>query len=237
MTLEDIQPLDKWADLERDIYDKSGLDTSVYGPDGMSITDFKKWANSFCPAVKNTKAGLGFICAAANQNMAREASKTKKTFIGECDAGLMKMVVPIFIGQEFIGAVGACGKFLEGSEIESFLVNKITGIEENEIERPEDLVVKTVANRSKLKVFIIQNIDRKIPFEDIANAKGVEVKNIISEVEAIVNSGTRLNIDYYINNVLDQEHQEEVWIDLWVTKFSIITSVFFPLLVHLNLGN
>lgn len=84
-------------------------------------------------------------------------------------------------------------------------------VEENEIERPDDFVVRSVANKSKMKVFIIQSIDRKMSFEDIASAKGVEVKDIISEVEAIVNSGTRLNIDYYVNDVLDQEHQEEVF--------------------------
>ena len=84
-------------------------------------------------------------------------------------------------------------------------------VEENEIERPEDLVVRTVANKSKLKVFIIQSIDRKLPFEDIADSKGLEVKEVISEVEAIINSGTRLNIDYYIDDVLDEEHQEEVF--------------------------
>jgi ATP-dependent DNA helicase RecQ len=84
-------------------------------------------------------------------------------------------------------------------------------VEDNEIERPEDLVVKTVANKSKLKVFIIQSIDRKISFEDIANSKGVEVKDVINEVEAIVNSGTRLNIDYYIDDILDEDHQEEIF--------------------------
>ena len=84
-------------------------------------------------------------------------------------------------------------------------------VEENEIERPDDFIVRTVANKSKMKVFIIQSIDRKISFEDIANSKGVDVKDVISEVEAIVHSGTRLNIDYYINDVLDYEHQEEVF--------------------------
>jgi ATP-dependent DNA helicase RecQ len=84
-------------------------------------------------------------------------------------------------------------------------------VEENEIERPEDLVVRTVANKSKMKVFIIQSIDRKISFDDIANSQGVEVKDIITEVEAIVNSGTRLNIDYYINDVLDEDHQDEIF--------------------------
>jgi ATP-dependent DNA helicase RecQ len=84
-------------------------------------------------------------------------------------------------------------------------------VEENEIERPDDLVVRTVADKSKLKIFIIQSIDRKLSFEDIADSKGVTVHDVISEVEAIVNSGTRLNIDYYINDVLDEDHQEEIF--------------------------
>jgi ATP-dependent DNA helicase RecQ len=62
-----------------------------------------------------------------------------------------------------------------------------------------------------MKVFIIQSIDRKMDFEDIADAKGITVSEVISEVEAIVNAGTRLNIDYYIDEVLDEEHQEEIF--------------------------
>lgn len=84
-------------------------------------------------------------------------------------------------------------------------------VEENEIERPQDLIVRTIANKSKMKVSIIQSIDRKIDFEDIAESKGIEFDELLTEVEAIVNSGTRLNIDYYINEVLDEERQEEVF--------------------------
>ncbi len=84
-------------------------------------------------------------------------------------------------------------------------------VEENEIDRPQDLVVKSVVKKSGLKVYIIQAIDRKIPFTDIANSKGLEMKDLLTEVEAIVNSGTKLNIDYDVNQVLDQEHQDEVF--------------------------
>ena len=84
-------------------------------------------------------------------------------------------------------------------------------MEENEIERPQDMVVRSVANKSKLKVFIIQSIDRKIAFEDIAESQGIDVSDVVTEVEAIVNSGTRLNVDYYIDSVLDEEHQEEIF--------------------------
>ena len=86
-----------------------------------------------------------------------------------------------------------------------------TYVEENEIERAQDMVVKTVANKSKLKVYIIQSIDRKLSFEDIIEAKGIDIKDLISEIEAIVNSGTKINIDYYVDDVLDQDHQHEVY--------------------------
>ncbi len=84
-------------------------------------------------------------------------------------------------------------------------------VEDNDIERAQDMVVKSVANKSKMKVSIIHSIDRKISLEDIADSKGIEMKELISEVEAIVNSGTRINIDYYIDEILDEEHQEEVF--------------------------
>jgi ATP-dependent DNA helicase RecQ len=84
-------------------------------------------------------------------------------------------------------------------------------VEENEIERPDDLIVRTVANKSKMKVYIIQSIDRKISLEDIADAKGIEFPELLSEIEAIVNSGTKINIDYYIDEVLDEDFQEEIF--------------------------
>ena len=84
-------------------------------------------------------------------------------------------------------------------------------VEDNNIERAQDMVVKSVANKSKMKVSIIQSIDRKLSLEDIAEAKGIEMKELISEIEAIVNSGTKINIDYYIDEVLDEDHQEEVF--------------------------
>ncbi|MCD6564720.1 MAG: DNA helicase RecQ [Bacteroidales bacterium] len=84
-------------------------------------------------------------------------------------------------------------------------------VDENDIIRPQDMVVKSVINKSGLKVYIIQSIDRKRLLEDIANAKGLEMSGLLDEIEAIVNSGTKLDLDYYINEVLDEEHQEEVF--------------------------
>ena len=84
-------------------------------------------------------------------------------------------------------------------------------VEENEIERPDDFVVKSVVNKSADKVFIIQSIDRKLPFEDIASAIGKDMDELMDEIDAIVFSGTRLNIDYYINQVMDDDVVDDIY--------------------------
>jgi ATP-dependent DNA helicase RecQ len=84
-------------------------------------------------------------------------------------------------------------------------------VEENEIERPMDMVVKSVANKSVNKVYFITSIDKKLPLEDIADAKGLSMDEFITQLEAIVFSGTRINIDYYLEDILDEDSIEEVY--------------------------
>jgi len=83
-------------------------------------------------------------------------------------------------------------------------------VEENDIIRPEDFIVKSTGTNSSLKLYIIQNVDRKLALTDIANAKGLEMREFIREMEAIVYSGTKLNINYWVDEVLDEEQQEEI---------------------------
>lgn len=84
-------------------------------------------------------------------------------------------------------------------------------VEENEIERPEDLVVRSVANKSKVKIAIIHAIDRKISLEEIAESRGLEFSELLDDIEAIVNSGTKININYYIDEILDDEQQNDIF--------------------------
>lgn len=84
-------------------------------------------------------------------------------------------------------------------------------VEENEITRPNDMVVKSVVNKSGLKVFIIVSIDRKLSLEDIANAKNLDFDEILTEIESIVASGAKLDINYYIDEVVDEYHQEDIY--------------------------
>ena len=83
-------------------------------------------------------------------------------------------------------------------------------VEENEIERSQDLIVKSIVNKSGLKVHIIQSIDRKLDLVDVAEAKGLKMDDIIAELESIVHAGTRVNIGYYIDQVIDEERQDEI---------------------------
>jgi len=83
-------------------------------------------------------------------------------------------------------------------------------VEDNNILRPDDLIVKSTGANSSLKLYIIQNVDRKLPLDDIASAKGLELNELIKEMEQIVFSGTKLNIGYWIDEILDEEQQEEI---------------------------
>ena len=94
---------------------------------------------------------------------------------------------------------------------EPFIALIANYVEDNEIERPQDMVVKSLINKSGLKVQLIQNIDRKLPLDDIANSQGKTFNELLDEIESIVASGTRVNINYYINTLLDLDNQNEIF--------------------------
>lgn len=107
-----------------------------------------------------------------------------------------------------ISGVGA-GKALKFGKPFTDLIQKY--VDDNDIDRPVDMVIKSAANKSALKVFIIQNIDRHLNLDDIAASKGLTYEEILKEVETIVNSGTKLNLNYYIDEVMDEDKQDEVF--------------------------
>lgn len=84
-------------------------------------------------------------------------------------------------------------------------------VEENEITRANDMVIKSVVNKSGLKVYIIKSIDRKLPLKDIAHAKNLTLSELLTEIERVVLSGTRIDINYYINEFVDEYHQEDIY--------------------------
>ncbi|MDE6449559.1 MAG: HRDC domain-containing protein, partial [Muribaculaceae bacterium] len=121
----------------------------------------------------------------------------------------MATTYPITIDElQNITGVGAGKAKRYGEE---FIKVIKTHVEENEIERPEDLRVRTVPNKSRLKISIIQAIDRKIALDELANSKGLEFDELLDEVEAIVYSGTKINISYFLNEIMDDDRQEDIF--------------------------
>ncbi len=147
------------------------------------------------------------------KDLRKKISKQKDVppFVIFQDPSLEDMAIqyPITIDElQNISGVGAGKAQRYGKEFID-IVKKY--VDEKEIIRPLDMVVRSVVNKSGLKVYIIQSIDMKRPLEDIAEAKGLEMSELISEIEAIVNSGTRINLDYYINMVIDEDRQHDIY--------------------------
>lgn len=148
------------------------------------------------------------------KDLRKKISKVKDVppFVIFQDPSLEDMAIqyPITIDElQNISGVGA-GKAQRYGEEFVDIIKKY--VEEKEILRPLDMVVKSVVNKSGIKVYIIQSIDMKRPLEDIAEAKGLEMGELLSEIEAIVNSGTRLNLDYYIDSMVDEERQHDIYL-------------------------
>ena len=157
MKLTDLAPIDKWVELEKDLHKKSGLDVNVFDTKGYRISEFKNWANRLCPEIKATDKGQSFICAPAHMNIATLAMRSRQPVIEECDAGMLKLVVPIFFDDEFVGAVGACGYLLNDGEVDSFLVNKMTDISEDKVERLSENIDSITIEKAEIFAQYIVN--------------------------------------------------------------------------------
>ncbi|MBG0859400.1 MAG: DNA helicase RecQ [Bacteroidales bacterium] len=147
------------------------------------------------------------------KDLRKKISKQKDVppFVIFQDPSLEDMAIqyPITIDElQNISGVGAGKAQRYGKEFVEIIKKYV---EEKEIIRPLDMVVKSVVNKSGLKVYVIQSIDMKRPLEDIAEAKGLEMNELLTEIEAIVNSGTRINLDYYIGMMIDEERQHEIY--------------------------
>jgi ligand-binding sensor protein len=164
MKLTDVLPLETWKELEEAIFNRSGLQASVFDVDGIRITDTKRFANRLCPVIKADDRGQSYICAVAHMNMANEARDTRQPVIGECDAGLSKLVVPIFVGDEFLGAAGGCGLLLDDGEVDSFMLNKTLDLPEEKTEElSEGIVSLSTAQMEELADFISDWLQQYLP--------------------------------------------------------------------------
>ena len=162
MQLTDLIPVEKWIELEAKINHRSGLNATVFDINHIRITDFKKWANNLCPVIKANEKGQAFICATAQRHIAAMAQKIQKPVVEECDAGMFKIVAPIFVNGEFLGSVSGCGLLKQDEgQVETFLVSKTTGIDGEEINRlSKDIGQFSMDDAESLCRYIAEEINK-----------------------------------------------------------------------------
>lgn len=166
--------------------------------------------------IEQSKSGGG----AADENLYKLLKDLRKTiahkeklppYVIFQDPSLQDMTIQYPMNMEEMTKIVGVGGGKARKYAAPFLELIADYVEENDIERPEDMVVRSIVNKSGFKVKIIQNLDRKVPLEEMARANGKEMNDVISEIEAIVSSGTKVDIDYYINDMLDENSQEEIF--------------------------
>lgn len=135
MTLQELMPLKVWKLFEQEINQNTGLNAAVFDAEGTRITDFIAWANTLCPLIKGNPGSAQAICAVAHQEIARQAQRSRQTVTAECDAGMIKICVPIFKEEAFVGIAGGCGRLTDRDRLESFHISKLTDLPESQVEK------------------------------------------------------------------------------------------------------
>ena len=147
------------------------------------------------------------------KDLRRKVAKSKNLppFVIFQDPSLEDMALQYPINIEELTNINGVGSGKANRFGNEFIELISNYVEDNNIDRPVDLVVKSIVNKSGLKVYIIQSTDRKLALDDIASAKGLDMSKLISEIENIVYSGTKVDLDYYLNDLLDKEQQNEIF--------------------------
>jgi ligand-binding sensor protein len=159
MEMTDLLPRKEWAELERTIHDRYGLNARVYDAKGFSFTGYTTWCNRLCPVLKSVPAALSAICSVAHQAMAAQARVERESVIDACDIGLLKICVPVIVGDEFVGVVGGCGLLLDDEEVDTFFLGKATGLDEETVEEMAcGIGIMTAEKAQELSLFLEDRI-------------------------------------------------------------------------------
>ncbi|WP_111659131.1 DNA helicase RecQ [Olleya aquimaris] len=185
-------------------------------PESFMMTKDHDFGDDADSSIITAKKGGGAVVDEALMKMLKDLRKSNAKKIGVPpfvifqDPSLEDMALKYPTTIEELSNVHGVGEGKAKKYGKDFVKLIAQYVEDNDITRPDDLVVKSTGSNSGLKLYIIQNVDRKLPLTDIASAKGMEMSAFIKEMEAIVYSGTKLNIDYWINDILDEDQQEEL---------------------------
>jgi ligand-binding sensor protein len=163
MELTDILAKKEWSRFEKELFDRFKINCAVYDTSGTGVTGKPNWCNRLCPEVKANEESLAAICATGNRNFLAQAKQSRRPVIGECDAGLIKIAVPIFVDEEFMGTAGGCGLLPAGGEVETFLIEKTMGVSQERIaDLCDGLGAMTEEQAEEMASFIEKRIARYV---------------------------------------------------------------------------
>jgi ligand-binding sensor protein len=128
MNLTDLQPKEKWIELQQELHDRFHLNADVMDKDGARLAG-NTWGNDLCRAIREDAKGHGAICAPAGQMFVHLMQSGRASFVEECDAGMVRISVPVIVDGELIGAVGGCGLMPEEGEVDEFMVEMSTAMD------------------------------------------------------------------------------------------------------------
>ena len=181
-------------------------------PTSFMMTEDHSFHENQAPVATNTGGGTDPQLLKMLKSLRKQVASQKSVppFVVFQDPSLEDMALKYPVSIEELVNIHGVGESKARKFGKKFIELINTYVKENEIMRAEDLVVKSTGANSSLKLYIIQNVDRKLPLNDIADGKGMSMTEFIDEMEAIVYSGTKLNINYWIDDVLDEDQQEEI---------------------------
>ena len=157
MELTDIIPMSELTKIVEEIHEKFGFTGVFYKPDNFILVRSKEMGNALCPYIKDNSNSL-MICSVAQQILGKDAFDSKEVVVDECDAEMLKFVIPIFIGDEFLGTVGGCGRLAEDKDsVETFYIAKLTGKSESEIRELAKTVKKISKDEMEEVISFVQN--------------------------------------------------------------------------------
>ncbi|THB64942.1 MAG: hypothetical protein D6E12_13770 [Desulfovibrio sp.] len=133
MKMLDLLDKEQWLAFELELHHGFGMSVSIFDETNTTFTGRVEFCNDLCPRIKSEPKGLQAICAVANQSMTAMARQERSTIIEQCDAGLAKICVPVFNGEDMIGTVSGCGRLEHGEEVDTFLIHKALECPEQEI--------------------------------------------------------------------------------------------------------
>lgn len=148
MILTDLLSINEWNEFTKNLHEKFEICCAVSDANGDHVSQYENWCNRICPVIKQKSEAIAAICAVAAQHFTLETKITQKPLVSECDIALVKIAVPIFVGDTFLGTVGACGLLPEEGEVEEFMVQKSTGLKESEVSE----LIKGIAAMSETQI-------------------------------------------------------------------------------------